>query len=43
MNREALREELADILYDDSCADPDCATCEATLDALTDRVLLLLS
>jgi len=42
--REAVREQIADVFFgEDTCNDPDCDNCQATLDGLVDRVLYLTS
>jgi hypothetical protein len=43
-DRLAVRDRVAEVFYgDETCNDPDCENCEATLDALTDRVVLLMT
>lgn len=44
MDREELRDRLEDVFFsDETCNDPDCENCDATLDALTDRVLFIMT
>lgn len=43
MDREQVRAALAEVYYSDgTCNWDECEHCEATLDALTDRVMMLL-
>jgi hypothetical protein len=44
MNRLEVRDSIAEVVFnDDSCNDPECDNCQFTLDAVTDRVVLLMT